>query len=96
MCGLQLYTVYKSCVQFTVKYRSHVGDSPWESPLFLTHEYVKCHMPGYCVFSMPNCVLSAGLESMPAGRRGDAPAIGLSNTLEKAGFTLKRLKTGVH
>lgn len=35
-----------------------------------------------------------GLESIPAGRRGDAPAIGLSTTLEKAGFTLKRLKTG--
>ena len=35
-----------------------------------------------------------GLESYPAGRRGDAPAVGLATTLEKAGFTLRRLKTG--
>ena len=30
----------------------------------------------------------------PAGRLGDEPAIGLSETLEKAGFKLGRLKTG--
>ena len=35
-----------------------------------------------------------GLESFPAGRRGDAPTIGLANTLHEAGFNLKRLKTG--
>ena len=41
---------------------------------------------------LPACC--PGLESHPAGRRGDAPAIGLATTLEKAGFTLRRLKTG--
>ena len=35
-----------------------------------------------------------GAERWPAGRRGDAPSIGLARSLEQAGFTLRRLKTG--
>ena len=35
-----------------------------------------------------------GLQSFPAGRLGEMPAIGLSNALERCGFTVKKLKTG--
>lgn len=38
--------------------------------------------------------INIGLEVRPAGRIGDAPAIGLANTLEKVGFRMARLKTG--
>ena len=39
--------------------------------------------------------INIGLEIRPAGRIGDAPAIGLANTLEKLNFRMGRLKTGV-
>lgn len=35
-----------------------------------------------------------GLNSYPAGRLGEMPAIGLSDCLKKLGFTVKKLKTG--
>ena len=35
-----------------------------------------------------------GLKSYPAGRLGEMPAIGLSDSLRKCGLTLKKLKTG--
>ncbi len=35
-----------------------------------------------------------GLERWPAGRVGDAPAVRLADSLARAGFALKRLKTG--
>jgi tRNA uridine 5-carboxymethylaminomethyl modification enzyme len=35
-----------------------------------------------------------GLERWPAGRIGDAPAVRLAQSLARAGFALKRLKTG--
>jgi tRNA uridine 5-carboxymethylaminomethyl modification enzyme len=39
-------------------------------------------------------LIHLGERNWPAGRIGEAPAIGLSTSFERAGFTLGRLKTG--
>ncbi|WP_445218978.1 tRNA uridine-5-carboxymethylaminomethyl(34) synthesis enzyme MnmG [Bradyrhizobium sp. Pa8] len=39
-------------------------------------------------------LIHLGEKNWPAGRVGEAPAIGLSSSFERAGFTLGRLKTG--
>lgn len=38
--------------------------------------------------------INIGLDVRPAGRMGDAPAIGLANTLDRLGLRMGRLKTG--
>src|SRR5437763_15814027 len=39
-------------------------------------------------------LIHLGEKNWPAGRVGDAPAMGLSRSFERVGFTLGRLKTG--
>nr|XP_053651926.1 protein MTO1 homolog, mitochondrial-like isoform X2 [Cherax quadricarinatus] len=55
---------------------------------------VKCRSVVITTGTFLRGVINIGLDVRPAGRLGDAPAIGLANTLEKLQFRLGRLKTG--
>ena len=47
-----------------------------------------------CSGTFLNGLIHIGLTSIPAGRAGESPSIGLSDNLRKIGFTVGRLKTG--
>ncbi len=41
-----------------------------------------------------NGLIHIGLDHFPAGRMGDPPSLGLSDSLRRLGFRVGRLKTG--
>jgi tRNA uridine 5-carboxymethylaminomethyl modification enzyme len=55
---------------------------------------LKCKAVVITTGTFLNGKIYIGLESFPAGRRGDAPSIALASVLDDAGFLLRRLKTG--
>ena len=55
---------------------------------------VKCRAVVLTTGTFLRGLIHIGEKMIPAGRMGEDPSVGLSGTLEKAGFTLARLKTG--
>lgn len=59
-------------------------------------EEIRCDTVVITTGTFLNGAINIGLDVKPAGRLGDAPAIGLANTLERLQFKLGRLKTGLY
>ncbi|XP_063601325.1 protein MTO1 homolog, mitochondrial-like [Penaeus indicus] len=57
-------------------------------------EEIRCGTVVITTGTFLNGSINIGLDVKPAGRLGDAPAIGLANTLDRLQFKLGRLKTG--
>lgn len=57
-------------------------------------EEIKCRCVVLTTGTFLRGVIHIGEETKPAGRVGEAPTIGLAETLERFGFPLGRLKTG--
>lgn len=41
-------------------------------------------------------MINLGLDTRPAGRMGDEPAVGLARTIEQVGFKMGRMRTGMN
>ncbi|KAI9439206.1 glucose inhibited division protein A-domain-containing protein [Lactarius indigo] len=59
-----------------------------------TGEIIKCTQVVICTGTFLSGEIHIGMKRFPAGRMGDAPARGLSESLARAGFKLGRLQTG--
>lgn len=59
-----------------------------------TGETIKSKSVILCSGTFLNGKIHIGLKNFPAGRAGDPPSIGLTDSLKKAGFSIGRLKTG--
>src|SRR5262249_15115375 len=59
-----------------------------------TGERLACGAVGVTTGTFLRGLIHIGEEQVPAGRVGEAPALGLSQTLARFGFALGRLKTG--
>ncbi|CDO91702.1 unnamed protein product [Kluyveromyces dobzhanskii CBS 2104] len=58
------------------------------------NEVIKCSKVVISTGTFLSAEIHIGLKVSPAGRIGEAPTYGISNTLRDAGFKLGRLKTG--
>ncbi|KAH9984355.1 glucose inhibited division protein A-domain-containing protein [Russula vinacea] len=59
-----------------------------------TGEVIKCSQVVLCTGTFLSGEIHIGMKRFPAGRMGDSPARGLSDSLARAGFKLGRLQTG--
>ncbi|KAF8465141.1 glucose inhibited division protein A-domain-containing protein [Russula ochroleuca] len=59
-----------------------------------TGEVIKCTQVVLCTGTFLSGEIHIGMKRFPAGRIGDSPARGLSESLARAGFRLGRLQTG--
>ncbi|KAF8652580.1 hypothetical protein AX16_004333 [Volvariella volvacea WC 439] len=59
-----------------------------------TGEVIHCSQVVICTGTFLGGEIHIGLKRIPAGRMGEAPSIGLSASLNAAGFKLGRLQTG--
>lgn len=57
-------------------------------------ETINCSQVVVCTGTFLRGEIHLGMKRFPAGRMGDAPSVGLSASLDRAGFRLGRLQTG--
>ncbi len=55
---------------------------------------MRCSQVVVCTGTFLSGEIHIGEQTFPAGRMGDAPSVGLSDSLRRAGFALGRLQTG--
>ncbi|KJA15908.1 hypothetical protein HYPSUDRAFT_47967 [Hypholoma sublateritium FD-334 SS-4] len=73
------------------------ADNPWGKIVGVkleNDEIIHCSQVVICTGTFLSGEIHLGMKRFPAGRLGDDPSIGLSASLNKAGFKLGRLQTG--
>ncbi|KAF8966124.1 glucose inhibited division protein A-domain-containing protein [Flammula alnicola] len=73
------------------------SDNPWGKVTGVKLEnkdIIHCSQVVVCTGTFLSGEIHMGLKRFPAGRLGDAPSVGLSASLNAAGFKLGRLQTG--
>ncbi|WP_375326676.1 tRNA uridine-5-carboxymethylaminomethyl(34) synthesis enzyme MnmG [Candidatus Tisiphia endosymbiont of Nemotelus uliginosus] len=93
-----MYEVLNSQQNLTIMYAS-VGDievDQYEIKAVILQDgtRIKCQKVVLTTGTFLSGLIHIGSHKIPAGRAGEEPSYGLSNTLRKLGFALGRLKTG--
>jgi len=71
-----------------------IEDGKVKSVITKNHDKIICKKVILTTGTFLNGLIHIGKKTIPAGRVGENPSIGLSNTLKKLNFALGRLKTG--